>query len=65
LAQGLDRAQAVLQSLHTGGIGWRQHKVTKAQILEYNQPIATALPAVWEVLRQQIDHLEEQAPWDK
>jgi 5'-deoxynucleotidase YfbR-like HD superfamily hydrolase len=59
LAQGLDRAQAVLQSLHTGGIGWRQHKVTKAQILEYNQPIATALPAVWEVLRQQIDQIHK------
>jgi putative hydrolases of HD superfamily len=38
LAQGLDRAQAVLQSLHTGGVGWRQHKVTKAQILEYTNP---------------------------
>ena len=37
LAQGLDRAQAVLQSLHTDGVGWRQHKVTKAQILEYQQ----------------------------
>lgn len=65
LAQGLDRAQAVLQSLETDGVGWRQHKVTKAQILEYNKPIATTMPAVWEVVRQQIDHLEEQAPWDK
>ena len=65
LAQGLDRAQAVLQSLHTDGVGWRHHKVTKTQILEYNKPIATTMPAVWEVVRQQIDHLEEQAPWDK
>jgi hypothetical protein len=55
----------VLQSLHTDGVGWQQHKVTKTQILEYNKPIATTMPAVWEVVRQQIDHLEEQAPWDK
>jgi multidrug transporter EmrE-like cation transporter len=27
--------------------------------------VITTMPAVWEVVRQRIDHLEKQAPWDK
>jgi hypothetical protein len=64
-AADIERHITVISNQRLHGKAIRAHLVTKAQILEYNKPIATTMPAVWEVVRQQIDHLEEQAPWDK
>jgi putative hydrolase of HD superfamily len=60
LAQGLDRLQAVLQNLRTGGASWHQHGVTKAQVLERNQRIAEMMPEIWKVIRGQIDCAEKE-----
>jgi len=59
-AQALDRLAPLLQNLHTEGITWRNHGVTKAQVLERNRKIALAFPGLWEEVRRQIDWAEEQ-----
>jgi putative hydrolase of HD superfamily len=58
LAQGLDRLQPILQNLRTGGASWRQHGVTKAQVLAYNQKIGKALPEIWAAVKCQLDEAE-------
>jgi putative hydrolase of HD superfamily len=60
LAQALDRAQAIIQNLRTDGAGWRRHRVTKAQVLEYNKKIGETLPALWAALIGQLDQAEAQ-----
>jgi putative hydrolase of HD superfamily len=59
LAQGLDRLQAVLQNLRTGGASWRQHGVTKAQVLALNQKIGETMPEIWTALLRQFDLAEK------
>jgi putative hydrolase of HD superfamily len=65
MAQGLDRLQPVLQNLRTGGISWRQHGVTKAQVLERNQRIAETMPEIWEVVRREIDVADKQGAFNQ
>lgn len=60
VAQGLDRLQAVLQNLRTEGTSWRQHGVTKAQVLALNQKIGHTLPGIWTALQRQLDWAEKQ-----
>ncbi|SDT86517.1 putative hydrolases of HD superfamily [Verrucomicrobium sp. GAS474] len=59
-AQALDRMAALLQNLHTEGITWREHGVTKAQVLERNAKIGKAFPGLWEEIVRQIDWAEAQ-----
>jgi putative hydrolase of HD superfamily len=58
LAQALDRLQPILQNLHTEGRSWREHGVTKAQVLERNRKIGDALPDIWAELLPRIDEAE-------
>jgi putative hydrolase of HD superfamily len=60
VAQALDRLQAILQNLRTGGASWRRHHVTKTQVLEYNKKIGETMPALWAGLVRQIDLAEVQ-----
>ena len=59
-AQALDRMAALLHKLHTEGITWREHGVTKAQVLERNRKIGVAFPGLWEEILVQIDWAEAQ-----
>ncbi len=59
-AQGLDRLQAALQNLRTGGASWRKHHVTKKQVLERNKPIGDTMPEIWAALVNQFDLAEAQ-----
>ncbi len=54
-AQALDRLAALLQNLHTDGLTWREHGVTKAQVLERNEKIGRAFPGLWEEMKRQIE----------
>ncbi|MBN1605601.1 MAG: HD domain-containing protein [Polyangiaceae bacterium] len=48
-ARALDRAQAILQNLHTAGAAWQQSGVTVTMVRELNQPtILAASAALWE-----------------
>ena len=46
-ANALDRFQALLQNMHSGGGSWAAHGITRAQVLARMAPIETTLPGVW------------------
>ena len=54
-ANALDRFQALLQNMHSGGGSWATHRVTRAQVLARMAPIETALPGVWPFVLEVID----------
>jgi len=59
-AQGLDRLQAVLQNIHTGGASWRRHHIAKSQILERNRKIGETMPEIWAAIVNRLDQIEAQ-----
>jgi putative hydrolase of HD superfamily len=46
-AVALDRLQPFIQNAHAGGGTWREHGVTRPQVLARMRPIETDLPAFW------------------
>lgn len=46
-ANALDRLQGLLQNVLNGGGTWRAHAVSRARILERQDPIRTGAPALW------------------
>ena len=54
-AAALDRLQPLLLNFHTQGQAWRQHGVTKAQVLEVNAHIAEGSETLWAFARALID----------
>ena len=54
-ANALDRFQAFLQNMQSGGGSWATHGVTRAQVLARMAPIETTLPGVWPFVLDVID----------
>ena len=54
-ANALDRFQAFLQNMRSGGGSWATHGVTRAQVLARMAPIETKLPGVWPFVIEVID----------
>lgn len=55
-ARALDRAQPILQNLHTEGRSWREHGVTAREVRAKNAAIVgEGAPAVWAELDRRID----------
>lgn len=54
-AQGLDRLQAVLQNLRTGGASWKKNGVSKERVLERNRKIGDTMPEIWAALVREIE----------
>ena len=54
-AAALDRLQPLLLNFHTEGRAWRQHGVTKAQVLAVNAHIADGSETLWAFARSLID----------
>lgn len=54
-AAALDRLQPLLLNFHTQGQAWRQHGVTRAQVLQVNAHIADGSEALWSFARSLID----------
>jgi putative hydrolase of HD superfamily len=46
-ANALDRLQPLLQNACAGGGSWRDHEITRQQVLRRMDPIRTAIPDVW------------------
>lgn len=46
-ANALDRLQPLLQNACAGGGSWRNHEVTRQQVLRRMDPIRSTMPAVW------------------
>jgi putative hydrolase of HD superfamily len=58
-AAALDRLQPVLLNYHTQGRAWREHGVTRAQVIERNRHIAAGAPHLWEYALALIDDAVE------
>lgn len=54
-AVALDRFQPLLQNLYGGGGTWREHGVTRAQVLRRMAPIEHGAPALWPLVVALVD----------
>jgi putative hydrolase of HD superfamily len=54
-AAALDRFQPLLLNFYGGGGSWREHAVTRAQVLERMDPIREGAPALWPVVLDAVD----------
>jgi putative hydrolase of HD superfamily len=58
-AAALDRLQPVLHNITTEGGTWREHQVTRDQVVGRNSLIADGAPALWEHARALIEDAVE------
>ena len=49
-AAALDRFQPLLLNFHGGGGSWREHAITRSQVLRRMDPIREGAPALWPVV---------------
>jgi putative hydrolase of HD superfamily len=54
-ANALDRLQALVQNMGSGGGSWRTYGVTRSQVLARMAPVADAMPDVWPFVVEVID----------
>ncbi|MFL5386552.1 MAG: HD domain-containing protein [Longimicrobiaceae bacterium] len=54
-AAALDRFQPLLQNYYGGGGSWREHAITRAQVLRRMDPIREGAPALWPVVLAVVD----------
>lgn len=54
-AQSLDRLMPLLHNYHSGGRAWREHGITREQVLQRNAHIADGSRLLWEFARKLID----------
>ncbi len=54
-ANALDRLQALLQNVQSGGGSWAVHHVTRGQVLDRMAPVHSALPDLWPFVLDVID----------
>jgi putative hydrolase of HD superfamily len=54
-AAALDRLQPVLHNYTNGGGTWREHRVTRDQVVARNQPMGDGAPELWEYAKSLID----------
>jgi putative hydrolase of HD superfamily len=54
-ANALDRLQPLLQNACAGGGSWRDHEVTRQQVLHRMDPIKSTMPEVWPKVLEIID----------
>lgn len=54
-AAALDRIQPLLHNQQTAGGTWKQHSISRAQVLKRMQPVETGAPELWSFVLQVID----------
>jgi putative hydrolase of HD superfamily len=54
-ANALDRFQALLQNLMSGGGSWRTHGITRADVLRRMAPVEADLPQLWPFVVDVVD----------
>ncbi len=57
-ATALDRLEPLLQNYHNAGGTWREHGITRAQVLGRMEPIRSAAPALWPFVLRVLDEIE-------
>lgn len=54
-ANALDRLQPLMQNYHSGGQSWKQHGVTRDQVIERMQAVQIGMPELWPTVMKVID----------
>jgi putative hydrolase of HD superfamily len=54
-AVAMDRLQPLVQNFNGGGGSWREHAITRAQVLRRMDPIRAGVPALWPAVLDLID----------
>ena len=55
-AVAMDRFQPLLLNYHGGGGSWREHGISRAQVLRRMAPIEHGAPALWAMVLDVVDH---------
>jgi putative hydrolase of HD superfamily len=54
-ANALDRLQPLMQNFYSGGASWKQHGITREQVLERMDAVRIGMPQVWPTILKFID----------
>jgi putative hydrolase of HD superfamily len=57
-AAALDRLQPLLLNYHSGGLAWRKHRISAAQVRRINRRIQDGAPNLWEFAQGLIQEAE-------
>ncbi len=63
-ARAMDRVMPVLQNLHNAAQSWREHGITKAQVMGKNGVIRHASRALWEAIEARLESAERDGLFD-
>ncbi|MEO0827605.1 MAG: HD domain-containing protein [Cyanobacteria bacterium J06642_9] len=55
-AAALDRIQPLLHNYHTQGGTWKQHSISKAQVMKRMQPVETGAPKLWPMVLETVEN---------
>lgn len=58
-ATALDRFQPILQNFYSEGASWREHGITKQQVLSLNSHIAKGSKLLWKFVQNLVDQAVE------
>lgn len=58
-ARSLDRLMPLLHNFHTGGRSWREHRITRSQVMERMRPVREGSEALWRLAVSIIDQAVE------
>ncbi|MFC1877462.1 HD domain-containing protein [Thermodesulfobacteriota bacterium] len=58
-AAALDRLQPLLLNFHTQGGTWREHDISRQQVIQRNSPMHDGAPKLWEYAEKLIDEAVE------
>jgi putative hydrolase of HD superfamily len=54
-ANALDRFQALVLNMKSGGGSWRSHGITREDVLRRMEPVRVQLPQLWPVVMEVIE----------
>ena len=54
-ANAIDRLQPLMQNYYSGGESWKQHGITREQVMERMEAVRIGMPQVWPTILQFID----------
>lgn len=58
-ANAVDRFMPLLHNYHTSGVSWRQHQVSRAQVMERMSIIREGAPPLWRYVTELLDDAVE------
>ena len=59
MAACIDRLMPLLHNMNTGGRSWREHGITRSQVLSHNRDVEKCSQALWAYVNQMLDDAVE------